>query len=109
MGRGLWYHIYPSIFGVFLVFVSTITAMSLWVSFSMDLRLVVLPVIPFAFAYSIFMCWSWLLLSTLFLSLLLFLGVALSGWVVIVFFCFSGFALLGWLFFGLCEFFFLWR
>ena len=48
MGRGLWYHIYPSIFGVFLVFVSTIIAMSLSVSFSMDLRLVVLPVMPFA-------------------------------------------------------------
>ena len=89
---------YPSIFGDFLVFVSTITAMSLWVSFSIDLRLVVLPVIPFAFAYSIFMCWSWLLTSTLFLFLLLFLGVALSGWVVIVFFCVSGFALLEWLF-----------
>ena len=50
MGRGLWYHMYPSIFGGFLVFVSTITAISLWVSFSIDLRLVVLPVIPFAFA-----------------------------------------------------------
>ena len=36
--------------GVFLVFVSTITAMSLWVPFSIELRLVVLPVIPFAFA-----------------------------------------------------------
>ena len=28
---------YPSIFGGFLVFVSTITAISLWVSFSIDL------------------------------------------------------------------------
>ena len=88
---------------VFLVFVSTIIAMSLSVSFSMDLRLVVLPVMPFAFAYSIFMRRFWLLLSTLFLFLLLFLGVALSGWVVIVFFCLSGFAVLGWLFFCLCE------
>ena len=103
---------YVSIYivGVFLVFVSTITAMSLWVSFSMDFRLVVLPVIPFAFVYSIFMCcWSWLLLFILFLFLLLFLGVALSGWVVIVFFCFGGFDLLGWFFFGLYGVFFLWR
>ena len=61
-------------FFVFFVFVSAITAMSLWVSFSMDLRLVVLSVIPFAFVYNICMSWSWLLLFTLFLFLLLSLG-----------------------------------
>ena len=41
---------------LFFVTVITITAMSLWVSFSMDLRLVVLPVMPFAFAYIVFLC-----------------------------------------------------
>ena len=80
----------------FFIFVSAITAMSLWVSFSMDLRLVVLPVIPFAFVYNIFMYWSWLLLFALFLFLLLLLFFGGGGFVRLDGYCFVLVDLLCW-------------
>ena len=63
---GLWYHVYPSMFGGFLAFVSDMMAMSFLNIVRAISRLVVLPVIPFAFEYSS------LILFLLFLFFLIF-------------------------------------